>query len=182
VQYKAYLELERDRRVLSAVPGGAEAHHSLLDAVPGLAPHFVALGSNEFDPRLYFECTGGIALRALVDWAGRHGLRRQAFAAVHTARRLTGGATVLPQAGVMVAVRTRRGAVTELKLELTRGVLTRDPLDAIHAVLMERPRSERAFRAWCAAVGQLIEPTVVSIRISTALPTPLLNVYTGLSR
>jgi hypothetical protein len=180
VQYKAYLELERDRRVLSAVPGGAAVHHSLLDAVPGLTPHFVALGSNGFDPRLYFECANGIALPALVDWAGRHGLTRQALAAVHAARRLTGGALVLPEAGVMVALRTVRDKVTELKLELTRGVLARDPLDAINAVMMERPRSERAFRAWCGAVGQPVEPTVVSIRISTALPTPLLSVYTGL--
>jgi hypothetical protein len=180
VQYKAYLELQRDPQALPPTLAGARVHHSLLDAVPGLVPHFVALGSDLSGPRVYFECAQGIALSSLVDWAGRHGLTRQALTAVHAARRLTGGATVLPEAGVMVALRASRDTVAEFKLELTRGVLTREPLAAIAAVMMERPRSERAFGTWCGALGQPVEPTVVSIRISPTLPTPVLSVYTGL--
>lgn len=184
VEYKAFVEVARDRRVLGAIKGDTSVYASLLDAIPGLTPHLVALGREGFGdyPRLHFECAGGIELTSLVHWAIRHGLGRQALAAVHVARRLTGGSLVLPEAaGVMCALRAVNGTHAEFELELSSSVLTHHPLDAIRAVLIERPRSELAFRSWCSSVEQPIEPTVVSVRISTELAGPRISVSTALA-
>ncbi|MET7878306.1 hypothetical protein [Micromonospora profundi] len=176
---KAYLEVRRSRDVLAALGSRQGLHESLLDAVPGLEPHFVALDGARFaaNPRMYYECRNGIALSTLVDWAAGHGLTRHALAAAHVARRLT-GRLILPEAGVLLALDTTSDSV-ELKLELTGGVLDGDPLAAIRAVLVERPHAERAFRDWCDAVDQPVRPTMVSVRICA--DGPLLSVYAGLA-
>ncbi|MET7671168.1 hypothetical protein [Micromonospora luteifusca] len=176
---KAYLEVRRSREVLAALGSRSRVHESLLEAVPGLEPHFVALDGARFaaHPRMYYECRNGIALSTLVDWAAGHGLTRPALAAAHVTRRLT-GRLILPEAGVLLALGTTSDSV-ELKLELTRGVLDGDPLAAIRAVLVERPHGEQAFRDWCAAVDQPVRPTMVSVRICA--DGPLLSVYAGLA-
>jgi hypothetical protein len=179
VSYKAYLELARNADIETV--GANRPWRTLAELLPGLQPHFVALSAPPAPARLYFECTAGLALPALVDWAGRHGLTRQALTAAHIVRRLTDGTVILPEAGLLCAVgQTARGGI-ELKLELTQPVLSDRALEAIRAVLMARPRSESAFEHWCAAVGAPIRPTVVSVRICTAHPEPRLNVYTGLT-
>jgi hypothetical protein len=174
---KAYLELRRDPTVLEQHVPATWAH--LLDgAVPGILPHFVALGDGT--PRIYLECTYGLAFTDLVELASRCGLTAEMLAAVETVRRLTGGSPLLPP-GALCAVRSRPGGRYELKLELPSTILTSDCVDIVTAILMQRPRSEQAFQGWRAALGQEVVPSVVSVRLGTGLTSPLLNVYAGLT-
>lgn len=167
---KAYLELRRDPDLLR--------RHVSAAAIPGLLPHFVALGDGS--PRLYLECIQGLAFSDLVEWAGRYALTIEMLAAVNIVRRLTGGSSLLPP-GALCAVGCRKAGQREFKLELPSTILTSDCVDIVTAILMERPRSEQAFQDWRAALDQNVVPTVVSVRSGTGLACPLLNVYTGLA-
>jgi hypothetical protein len=179
VSTKAYLELGRARDAVTRMP--LDLCRGLVEAVPGLVPHFVALsGRGAADSRVYFECANGLSLPTIVDWAAAHGLMAQALAAAQIACRLTGGGPILPEAGVLCAVRRAPSGCPELKLELTSAALGPDGAEAIAAVFAERPDTDRAFRAWSAAIGQPVTPTVVSVRIGRDLVQPRLNVYTGL--
>lgn len=169
-KYKAYLELRDHSAVLE--------QHVPDASIPGIRPHFVALGDGR--PRLYLECTDGLALSDLVEWASRRGLAAEMLAAVEMVRRLTGSTPLLPP-GVLCAVGTRAGGACEFKIELPSTVLTTNCIDTVTAILIERPRSEQAFQRWRAALDQDIVPTVVSVRVSAGLASPLLNVYTELA-
>jgi hypothetical protein len=183
VSYKAYLELARGTDIDAEIDtiGADQPWRSLTHHLPGIKPQFVALSSSGAPARLYFECTAGLALPAVVDWAGRLGLTGQAVAAAHVVRRLTDGRVILPDTGLLCAVGHTPSGSIELKLELTQPVLGDKVLEAICAVLMARPRSEAAFGRWCHAVGAPIRPTVISVRIRADHLEPHLNVYTGLT-
>lgn len=191
VRHKAYLELgSQSGASLSGMGLPApqpRIWESAMSAIPGLRPHFVALspgavlpGQLSPGPRMYFECTSGLALTTLVAWAREVDLVGPALAAAATVRMLTGGAVVLPAAGLLLALGSTPAGGAELKVECPAAVLGPDPRSAISSILMARPKVEAAFTRWRVALGGSPAPTVVSVRIAAGQAAPTLNVYAGL--
>jgi hypothetical protein len=166
----------RRRRAYLELSGGhlPAPYHALVAGlgayVPGLRPHLVSLPGT---PRLYLDCTRGLALLSLMDWAAGHGLAPAMPALIDAVRRLTGGCLILPESSLLLAIRPLRTGI-ELKVEITRQALAPDAADIVARLLLDRPAAHRAYQRWRAAFPE--DLSVVSVRV----PGPRLNVYAAL--
>lgn len=173
VRRRVYLELGDPA---GKITGTRPELAGLLDMVPGLRPHLLAI-DDQGGIRWYLKATGGLALLELFAWGEAAGLAPEVPALLDAVRRLA-AVVVLPPDAAMLAVGSLPGSGIELKVELTAAILRPEAPRIVEQLLVERPAAFADYRRWRAAVPGA--PTVISARIATGSDGVRCNVYSQL--